>query len=54
MNNYKSAVDLIEEYVVATDCVFEDGDLKGTEEKLHLALKLLKEEPAYGQRLTTQ
>lgn len=53
MNQYQAAVNLIEEYIVATDTVFEDGDLNDVEGKLHLALKVLKEQEAYG-RITSQ
>lgn len=46
-NKYTQAVDLIEQYIEATDTVFEDGNLPGIEGKLAYALRVLKSHQDY-------
>jgi hypothetical protein len=50
MNMYSKAVDYIQEYIAATDSVFEDGGLPGVETSLEYAMKVLKSHQDYDGR----
>lgn len=47
-NNYKQAVDFIEDYIKALDSVLDNPDLTGIESKIKFALTILKAQYQYN------
>jgi hypothetical protein len=55
LNPYTQAVNVLQEYLDATDSVFDDGDLPGIETKLAYAMLILRQQAQYdGKPVTNQ
>jgi hypothetical protein len=54
LNQYTKAVKFIQDYVDATNNVFEQGNLPAIETGLEYALKILREQEGYDERTLAQ